>query len=547
MKDTVAFLFRIVPSVRSLFLAVGGATLAVFFVFAATSSGVTDIDLDGYVAVRFGGNDCVDSVQSAYRTNAIVCDPAVQPVFLESKSDPDTDDDIADHAWMRDDSGLSHLYFQTEDQGSGDFLEHYASTDLTALTYVGPALAQTPGGWDRYGLWAPSVVKNPADGLYYLFYAGVTAPGSNPSVEQRIGVATSPDLTTWTKLPINSCSGTTGDGCVYECDEVWTLWGNGGAYNDQCRDPFVTWDVVNGRWLLFATAQLDNAAIGGPWTQGITVASSTDLRTWTGLGYIKATKRLWASEGGVGNQLNGGIAENPFVTEFNGEYYLFFSDYNDPEDYWFVTNPRTMVQYASSPSLDVDASGSANWTYRGSTQDPGVNAPEVQIVEGDTWMVSHSIVANPYSGYRETHLRDLRLKRIVWNDDGTFATSNLIDLACRVPSAGINPGVAEQCSDGLDNDCSGTTDEPLCAGTCVDADGDAYGTSGLLSCAHTQADCNDANALIHPDAVERCDRVDNDCDSQIDEGGVCRSRKIRWTLCDADEGNPMGGACYVYY
>ncbi len=505
-----------------------------------------DLDLDGYIAQEVGGDDCHDSLQAAFMSNGTTCNLAVAPTFLESKNDPDTDDDIADHAWMRDDSGRFHLYFQTEDQGSGDFLEHYTSTDLTALTYVGPALQQTAGGWDSYGLWAPHVVKNPADGLYYLFYAGVTGPGSNPASEQRIGVATSSDLTSWTKLPVNNCSGTTGDGCVYECDEPWTLWGNGGGYNDQCRDPFVIWDSGNSRWLLFATTQLNNTVIGGPWTQGVTVAASTDLRTWTGLGYIKATKRQWTSEGGVGAQLTGGMSENPFVTEYNGDYYLFFTDYNDLEDPWWVTNPRTMVQYASSPTLDADAGGSLNWAYRGYTRDPGVNATEIQRVEGDTWLMTHSIVANPYSGYRETHLRDLRLKRIVWQEDGTFTTSNLTNLACRVPSADINPGAAEQCGDGLDNDCANGPDDALMCGACVDNDSDGYGTSGLLSCPYPQPDCDDSRSTIRPGATERCDRVDNNCNQQVDEGGVCRKPKPQVSLCEdtGDPGSP--GACSLY-
>lgn len=515
----------------------GLVLIGIFLVGAFSTSAMRnsdDLDLDGYIAQEVGGNDCHDSLQAAYKTNGTNCSPTIQPTFVETvRAIPDRD--IADHTWMRDDSGLYHLYLQNQDTGSGDFIQHYTTPSLgQPLTYVGPALQQTAGGWDRYGMWAPHVIKNPTDGLYYMFYAGTTASGSNADAQQRIGVATSSDLTTWTKIPINTCSGTSGDGCVYECAESWTVWGKGGAYYDQCRDPFVIWDAVNSRWLLFTTVSMDNTVIGGPWTQGISVAQSTDLLHWTGIGYIKGAKRQWSSEGGTGAQLTGGVAENPFVTEYNGDYYLFFTDSNDPEDYSYVANPRTEVQYLSSPTLDVDASGSVNWVYRGSTQDPGVNAAEIQVVNGDTWVVSHSIVPNPYSGYWFSHRRDLRLKRIVWNTNGTFTTANLIDPVCRVPSADINPAMPELCGDGLDNNCSGQVDDPMLCGVCTDQDTDGYGISGLLQCRFPQADCNDQNASVNPAATEVCgDGIDNNCNGETDEVSCV-------TICHDQDGDGYG-------
>lgn len=60
-----------------------------------------------------------------------------------------------------------------------------------------------------------------------------------------------------------------------------------------------------------------------------------------------------------------------------------------------------------------------------------------------------------------------------------------------------------------------------------DEDGDGYGSDGnkktasSLPAGYTDkgGDCNDANAAIHPGAVEICgNAVDEDCDTYVDEG-----------------------------
>jgi sucrose-6-phosphate hydrolase SacC (GH32 family) len=354
------------------------------------------------------------------------CAPAA-PIFLSSKLDDDDgdgnsldenfpwindeDDDIADHCWIQDRDGVYHLFFQNEGHGTGSDIEHYVSTDLRSLAYVGVALAKNTGGWDSYALWAPHIVEK--DRTYFMFYTGTTGAGNDPSAVQRIGVATSTDLNTWTRLPVNRCSGTSGDGCVYECAESWTTWGEpGGAYESQCRDPFVVWDAANRRWVLFATAKSTNGF------GTITVAYSADLTGWAGAGYIGATRR---GPAGTGGQTTGGQSENPCVMSHDGKNYLLFSDWRDPEDSCMVQNPRTMVQYATSATLAADSAGSPEWTYAGYIPDPGVNAIEVQLVGRDTWVMSQSI-ANRTACEHLLHRRDLQLKRVVWGPGGAFGT-----------------------------------------------------------------------------------------------------------------------------
>ncbi|HBD05383.1 TPA: hypothetical protein DCZ32_02905, partial [Candidatus Uhrbacteria bacterium] len=77
---------------------------------------------------------------------------------------------------------------------------------------------------------------------------------------------------------------------------------------------------------------------------------------------------------------------------------------------------------------------------------------------------------------------------------------------CADTNASVNPSRAEIVCDSVNNDCnSQTQDSP-------DADGDGAGVC---------ADCNDANASVHVGATEICNSADDDCDSAVDEGGVC--------------------------
>ena len=46
----------------------------------------------------------------------------------------------------------------------------------------------------------------------------------------------------------------------------------------------------------------------------------------------------------------------------------------------------------------------------------------------------------------------------------------------------------------------------------TDLDGDGYSES--------EGDCDDSNPMLHPDADEVCDEVDNNCDGLLDEDPV---------------------------
>jgi len=72
---------------------------------------------------------------------------------------------------------------------------------------------------------------------------------------------------------------------------------------------------------------------------------------------------------------------------------------------------------------------------------------------------------------------------------------------CNDADRTINPDAPERC-DGVDNDCDGATDEGF------DLDGDGWTTC--------MGDCRDADPNSHPYANEVIDGVDNDCDGAVD-------------------------------
>ncbi len=323
----------------------------------------------------------------------------------------DEDDDIADHCWIEDRTGTFHLFFHTESRFQApSHIDHYTTRDFQSLSYVGTALDVAPGAWDADGVWAPHIIEH--DGTYYMFYTGVR--GNGVEQVQRTGIATSTDLTNWTRYPINRCGGTTGDGCVYECNEPWTTFSEGGEYDRQCRDPFVIWDERTQRWLTFNTAKdLNTAGV-------VTVASASNLTDWTGAGYIGATRRLST---GTAAQQSGGQCENAFVVKAHRRYFLIFADWQDVEDDFSWPDPRTMAQYITSPTLDIDASGSANWVYRGYLPDPGVNAIEIiDPREAGMPLIMSQSVASERSGVPHPQRRTLRLKCVTFQDNEKMTT-----------------------------------------------------------------------------------------------------------------------------
>jgi hypothetical protein len=94
----------------------------------------------------------------------------------------------------------------------------------------------------------------------------------------------------------------------------------------------------------------------------------------------------------------------------------------------------------------------------------------------------------------------------------------------------VYPGAEEAC-DGLDNDCSGDPDDGLGQTWYRDTDGDGHGDPerSVVACeppldyVSTSDDCDDNAKVTFPGAEEKCDELDNNCNTSIDEDVDCPS------------------------
>ncbi len=109
---------------------------------------------------------------------------------------------------------------------------------------------------------------------------------------------------------------------------------------------------------------------------------------------------------------------------------------------------------------------------------------------------------------------------------------------CDDTRADVHPGAAEVCN-GIDDNCVGGVDEglvrPLCAkqaGVCAGARQTCGGASGWLAC--TDADYLAWNSEYEP-VEASCDGLDNDCDTQTDEG-------VQTAWYPDDDGDTYGDA-----
>ena len=166
--------------------------------------------------------------------------------------------------WIADTGSEFHLFYLQAPRSLGDqaarhvnaTVGHAVSADLYAWRVLDDALTPgVPGAWDDLATWTGSIIEH--DRMWWMLYTGTTA--AHDGVTQRIGLATSTDLSTWTKHPGNP---------LLELDPRWYEL----VESDAWRDPWLLADPEGHGFHALITARA---------TQGPTDARGVIGHAWS--------------------------------------------------------------------------------------------------------------------------------------------------------------------------------------------------------------------------------------------------------------------------
>jgi hypothetical protein len=225
---------------------------------------------------------------------------------------------------------------------------------------------------------------------------------------------------------------------------------------------------------------------------------------------------------GFGDAAFAGLAlcEDPSTTEDP-----WFTDNSDCDDGDAAVNPDA-VEVCDELDVDEDCSGTAD------NEDSDVDSATQSVFYADGDGDGFGNELDPGTLYCDAFSGVVVDKTDCDDVDGT-----------------INPAASEVCDEfDVDEDCSGAADDADEGVDTVtqtlfyaDSDSDGFGNdadTGTLYCdapsgmVADSSDCNDGDGDVNPAATERCDGIDNDCDSATAEAGTATFEDTAGTVTD---------------
>ncbi|MFI5371466.1 MAG: family 43 glycosylhydrolase, partial [Candidatus Eisenbacteria bacterium] len=254
---------------------------------------------------------------------------------------------------------------------------HAVSQDLYHWTQLDTVLTVRPESWDNLHVWAPSIVV--MDSVYYMFYTGVSDRPDTIQFHQRIGVATSTDLTTWNRL----------DYPVFSCSQVpWSFCDSTRVTAGNFRDPFVMPDpdTPGGSLLYYSTvARVDT----NRYVVGL-ASSSGDPTRWVDVKPMEVTDRPVTGQD---------LAESPHLFPHAGQWYLFFT-----------TSATEPIAWATAPDPTADLPA---WTYHGSLA-------SLLGLSTRFWFASEHMSEGTHDYFAFVNFDRVDVREMLWNAGGTF-------------------------------------------------------------------------------------------------------------------------------
>jgi hypothetical protein len=206
---------------------------------------------------------------------------------------------------------------------------------------------------------------------------------------------------------------------------------------------------------------------------------------------------------------------------YDWEYWLKKLDKTSGDILWQVNYggfgvdlPRTIIQ-TSDNSFAICGE---------STSDAGLDKTTPNYGNYDYWIIKLSC-EDPLTYYADTDGDGYGDSAEIKNTCTAYPGFVLNSLDCNDADATVYPDATEICN-AIDDNCNGTVDEG--AETFYYLDGDGYGfCDPLISVFDCPApagyvadntDCDDANEAVFPGSTEICNYIDDNCDTNIDEG-----------------------------
>ncbi len=249
------------------------------------------------------------------------------------------DRQVWDFSVVRPDSTY-HIFYhtihpETPHASFGDTIWHATSLDLKHWNIEGPVLTVGQNEFDAGALWAPDVFFDESRQQWALAYTACDA-----QMNQRIAFASSPDLYTWEKSPLNP---------VVEPDPAQYSYNPDGWWSN-FRDPYVYVEDRMFHMLVTAKQWLDGPT--GVLYHGV----SSDLENWEDVGVF------FVNDGDTPDR----VLESPQYKVIKYRHYLLFGEYDTsgisaivadaPND--FSMNDRIWIDYGYAPEVDEFDKGS---------------------------------------------------------------------------------------------------------------------------------------------------------------------------------------------